>query len=163
MIRPMRTSDKARERAVRLLRRRCAEGYLSLDTYERRVEQVLCARSSEQIAGLTADLPAIGLVARLRQWRLGAPGEPPDALRLPLDLIRERPLTLGRSRYCDVVVAHDTVSRRHAELRRDGDRCYVADLGSSNGTWVGGRRVEHPRRVRSGDQILLGGCLVLVL
>jgi hypothetical protein len=163
MIRRMRVSDEARERTVALLRRRCAEGYLSIDTYERRVEDVFRARSAEQLAELTADLPAIGLVARLRQWRLGPSAAPPAGLRLPLELIRDRPLTLGRSRYCDVVVAHDTVSRRHAEIRREGDRCFVCDLGSSNGTWVGGRRVEHERRVRPGDQILLGGCLVVVL
>jgi hypothetical protein len=65
----MRVSDDARERTAALLRRRCAEGYLSLDTYERRVEDVYRARSAEQLAGLTADLPAIGLLARLRQWR----------------------------------------------------------------------------------------------
>jgi FHA domain/Domain of unknown function (DUF1707) len=163
MIRPMRASDQARERTVALLRRRCAEGYLSIDTYERRVEEVFRARSAEELAGLTADLPAVGLVARLRQWRLGGSGAPPAGLRLPLELVRDRPLTLGRSRYCDVVVAHDTVSRRHAEIRREGDRCYLTDLGSSNGTWVGGRRVEHERRIRRGDQILLGGCLVVVL
>jgi len=39
----------------------------------------------------------------------------------------------------------------------------VTDLGSSNGTWIEGRRVERERRVRSGDQILLGGCLLVVL
>ena len=163
MIPGMRVSDRARERTVSLLRRRCAEGYLSLDTYERRVEQVLGARDARQLAGLTADLPAIGLLARLRQRRLGSPAEPPDALRLPLELVHDRPLTLGRSQACDVVVAHDTVSRRHAELWRDGDRWFVTDLGSSNGTWVEGRRVDRARRVRSGDQILLGGCLVVVL
>ena len=163
MIPGMRVSDQARERAVALLRRRCTEGYLSLETYEERVEDVFRARDSAELAGLTADLPAIGLLARLRQWRLGTPVAPPEALRLPLELVQQRVLTLGRSRYCDVVVAHDTVSRRHAELWRDGDRCYVTDLGSSNGTWVGGRRVERERRVRSGDQILLGGCLVVVL
>jgi FHA domain/Domain of unknown function (DUF1707) len=158
----MRASDRARERTVALLRQRCSEGYLSVDTYEARLEQVLVARDSEQLAGLTADLPAVGVLARLRQWRWGGGGAAPDALRLPLELVHDR-LTLGRSRYCDVVVEHDTVSRRHAELWRDGDRCYVTDLGSSNGTWVGGRRVESERRVRSGDQILLGGCLVVVL
>jgi hypothetical protein len=159
----MRVSDKARDRTVALLRRRCAEGYLSLDTYERRVELVLGAHSSAQLAGLTSDLPAIGLLARLKQWRFGPRADAPDALRLPLELVHDRPLTLGRSRYCDVVVAHDTVSRRHAELWREGDRCFVSDLGSSNGTWVQGRRVDRVRRVRSGDQILLGGCLVVVL
>ena len=159
----MRVSDQAREQTVALLRRRCTEGYLSLETYEERVEEVFRARSSEQLAGLTADLPAIGLLARLRQWRVRPAGPAPEALRLPLELVGQRPLTLGRSRYCDVVVAHDTVSRRHAELWREGDRFYVTDLGSSNGTWVDGRRVDRERRVRRGDQILLGGCLVAVL
>jgi len=90
------------------------------------------ARSAAQLAGLTADLPAVGLLARLRQWRLAASAAaPPEGLRLPLELVRDRPLTLGRGAHCDVVVRHDTVSRRHAELRRDGGACHVSDLGSS--------------------------------
>jgi pSer/pThr/pTyr-binding forkhead associated (FHA) protein len=44
-----------------------------------------------------------------------------------------------------------------------GYRPGTRSCGASNGTWVGGRRVERERRVRSGDQILLGGCLVVVL
>jgi FHA domain/Domain of unknown function (DUF1707) len=159
----MRASDHARERTVALLRRRCGEGYLSLETFERRIEDVYRARSTEQLAGLTADLPAIGLRARLRQWRLRPAAAAPDALRLPLELVRDRPLTLGRSHYCDVVLAHDTVSRRHAEIRRDGAGWYLRDLGSSNGTWLGGSRVEREQRVRRGDQLLLGGCLVVVV
>ena len=82
---------------------------------------------------------------------------------MPLELVRDRPLVLGRGLQCDVVVNHDTVSRRHAELRRCGDGCFVSDLGSSNGTWVGGRRVEQRERVSPGEQILLGGCLVVVV
>lgn len=160
----MRVSDEARERTAALLRRRCAEGYLSLDTYERRIEDVYRARSADQLAGLTADLPAVGLLARLRQWRLAAPAvAPPEGLRLPLELVRDRPLTLGRGAQCDVLVRHDTVSRRHAEIRREGGACYVSDLGSSNGTWIDGRRVDAPQRIRRGDQILLGGCLVVVV
>jgi hypothetical protein len=159
----MRVSDEARERTAALLRRRCVEGYLSLETLERRVEDVYRARSAEQLAGLTADLPAIGLLARLRQWRLGSPGAAPDGLRLPLELVRDRPLTLGRGQHCDVVLRHDTVSRSHAELRRHGAGWYVSDLGSSNGTWIDGRRVERDEPLHRGDQILLGGCLVLVV
>ena len=37
--------------------------------------------------------------------------------------------------------ADDTVSRRHAELRLHDGRWMLRDLGSSNGTWVNGRRV----------------------
>jgi pSer/pThr/pTyr-binding forkhead associated (FHA) protein len=39
----------------------------------------------------------------------------------------------------------------------------VSDLGSCNGTWIEGRRVERESRVRPGDQILLGGCLLVVM
>ena len=159
----MRASDEAREQTVALLRRRCAEGYLSLDTYERRVEEAYRARDTSQLAGLTADLPAIGLLARLRQWRLGRSVAAPDGMRLPLDLVRDRPLTLGRSAACDVVLGHDTVSRRHAQIRRAGAGWLVSDLGSSNGTWVEGRRVEQDEPIRPGEPMLLGGCLVLLV
>lgn len=111
----MRASDEARERTAAVLRRRCGEGYLSLETFERRVADVYRATTAEQLAGLTADLPAIGLLARLRQWRFGGPVDAaPEGLRLPLEVVGDRPLTLGRGLGCDVVVKHDTVSRLHA-------------------------------------------------
>jgi hypothetical protein len=159
----MRASDQARERTVALLRRRCEEGYLSLDTFERRVEDVYRARSAEQLTGLTGDLPPIGVVGRLRRWRVGRRPAPDAGMRLPLDLVREGCLVLGRSRHCDVVLNHDTVSRTHAEIRREGGGWSVRDLGSCNGTWLDGRRVEGAERVGRGDQLLLGGCSVLLL
>ena len=92
----MRASDHARERTAGLLRRRCDEGYLSLDAYERRLERTLRARSLEELAGLAADLPPVGIVARLRQWRSGPSPLPPAGVRLPLELIGTRPLVLGQ-------------------------------------------------------------------
>jgi hypothetical protein len=160
----MRASDGARERAARLLRRRCDEGYLSLDTFEERLEGVYRARAVEDLAALTADLPAIGLVDRIRQWRVGRRRvPPPEGVRLPLELVGERPLVLGRSRRCDVVLDDDTVSRIHAELRRTDDGWYLRDLSSSNGTCVAGRPIARPERVVPGERILLGGCQVLLL
>jgi len=50
----------------------------------------------------------------------------------------------------------------HAQIRRDDDGWRVRDLGSSNGTWIDGRRVTDPQFVHRGDQVLLGGCLVLL-
>jgi pSer/pThr/pTyr-binding forkhead associated (FHA) protein len=41
-----------------------------------------------------------------------------------------------------VRIRSETVSRRHAELRRDGAGWILADLGSSNGTFANGRRVR---------------------
>jgi hypothetical protein len=64
-------------------------------------------------------------------------------------------MVLGRSRECDVVVDDANVSRRHAELRSDGDGWRVVDLGSTNGIKVNRRRVEEAR-LRHGDRITLG-------
>jgi Domain of unknown function (DUF1707)/FHA domain len=45
----MRASDRDRERALAALRAGCAEGYLSIDTFERRVEMALAARSVAEL------------------------------------------------------------------------------------------------------------------
>jgi hypothetical protein len=45
----MRASDRSRERAAALLRRRCEEGYLSLETFERRVERSARVQRGEQV------------------------------------------------------------------------------------------------------------------
>jgi len=49
---------------------------------------------------------------------------------------------IGRSPECDVFLDDVTVSRRHAELVRDGDRFVIRDLGSLNGTFVNRQRIE---------------------
>ena len=64
-------------------------------------------------------------------------------------------VVIGRSRDCDVTLDDPNVSRRHAELRREGGSWVVADLGSTNGVKVNGRRVnDHP--LTPGDEIVLG-------
>ena len=64
-------------------------------------------------------------------------------------------LVLGRSREADLVVDDPNVSRRHAELRREGQDWRIVDLGSTNGVKVNGRRVEDAR-LENGDGIVLG-------
>ncbi|MGL6279331.1 MAG: FHA domain-containing protein [Gaiella sp.] len=49
---------------------------------------------------------------------------------------------IGRSPDCDVFLDDVTVSRRHAELVRDGETVTIRDLGSLNGTFVNRRRIE---------------------
>ncbi len=59
------------------------------------------------------------------------------------------------------VQLHDTeVSRRHAELRRNGDVFLVVDLGSSNGTFVNNQRVAQ-HQLASGDQVQIGRTVML--
>ena len=63
--------------------------------------------------------------------------------------------TVGRSKDCDVTIEDASLSRRHAELRREDDAVWIVDLGSTNGTEVNGKRVDRAR-LASGDRILLG-------
>lgn len=81
------------------------------------------------------------------------------ALRGPLAgrtfLLGEAPLTFGRTPENTVVIASPLASRRHAEVRRDGDGYLLADLGSSNGTLLNGQRVQG-QRLRPGDVFEIG-------
>ena len=51
---------------------------------------------------------------------------------------------------------HPHVSRLHASLAVDGERVVLADLGSSNGTYVNGRRLARPTLLKPGDNIDIG-------
>jgi FhaA, N-terminal domain/FHA domain len=67
-------------------------------------------------------------------------------------------VVVGRSRECDVRVEDGNVSRRHFELVQEGPTSWaVADLGSTNGTEVNGRKVSGRKRVDDGDRITIGG------
>jgi hypothetical protein len=64
---------------------------------------------------------------------------------------------VGRSRECDVVLGDSNVSRRHAEIRPGaGGQWTVADLGSTNGVQVNGRRISGQTPLKAGDQIVFG-------
>ena len=65
------------------------------------------------------------------------------------------PVTIGRMPDCTVPLADPNVSRRHAEVRRDGDRVFLVDLGSTNGTRVNGVPV-HQRQLVDGDVVTVG-------
>jgi len=52
-------------------------------------------------------------------------------------------LYIGRGAAADVQVRDAEVSRRHAMLEIRGDSATLTDLGSTNGTWVAGERIEH--------------------
>ena len=89
----------------------------------------------------------------------GGPGGGPtvslvlaDGRRVTMD---EGPLTIGRLPESSVVVDDANVSRRHAEVRRDGPDAVVVDLGSTNGTRVNGAQVR-TRRLEDGDEITVG-------
>ena len=49
-----------------------------------------------------------------------------------------------------------TVSRRHATITRKAGGFELADLGSTNGTFVNGRRLRNPIALKTGDEIKFG-------
>ncbi len=63
---------------------------------------------------------------------------------------------VGRSRDCDVVLGDTNVSRHHAEIRPVATGWTVADLGSTNGIRVNGRRAAGAVPLASGDRLELG-------
>ncbi len=71
--------------------------------------------------------------------------------------VERLPLLLGRVEGCDIVLGGDQgVSRKHAELRADGARIIVTDLGSSSGTTVNQQPVSGEQPLKSGDVIGIG-------
>jgi DNA-binding winged helix-turn-helix (wHTH) protein len=63
---------------------------------------------------------------------------------------------VGRDPRCDVWVEASGVSRRHARVDVGIDATTIADLESSNGTFVAGERITQPRTLADGDSIELG-------
>jgi putative nucleotidyltransferase with HDIG domain len=79
------------------------------------------------------------------------PSGPPNRFLLSV----ERPIILGRDASCDLVLAHPSISRRHALIRYVEGVFRLEDT-STNGVFINGERVsEH--MLRDGDELVLGG------
>jgi predicted component of type VI protein secretion system len=63
---------------------------------------------------------------------------------------------VGRQEDCQLQVKSSQVSRRHCELSEKDGQLTVKDLGSSNGTFVNGEKVEGSRALEPGDTLTLG-------
>lgn len=63
--------------------------------------------------------------------------------------------TVGRHPESDIFLDDITVSRRHVEFRREDDSFRVHDVGSLNGTYLNGDRVDDAR-LQSGDEVRIG-------
>ena len=70
--------------------------------------------------------------------------------------IRAGESQIGRSSRCFVRFDEKAVSYKHAELRLDGDGCFIKDLESTNGTYLNDVRVTEPMLLRAGDVVRIG-------
>jgi ABC transport system ATP-binding/permease protein len=73
----------------------------------------------------------------------------------------ESELVIGRAEG-DLAIEDLELSRRHAAVRRLANRLQVEDLGSSNGTFVDGTRIEEPTMVGGGAEIRVGTTVLVV-
>ena len=70
--------------------------------------------------------------------------------------------TAGRHPESDLVLDDVTVSRRHAEFVREGDRFLVRDVGSLNGTYLNRGRID-AAALSGGDEVQIGKYRLVVL
>jgi phosphoserine phosphatase RsbU/P len=81
----------------------------------------------------------------------------------PFEVAADRDeLVIGRSMSSDVAINDRFLSRHHARLRRAGESWLIEDLGSRNGTFVNGVRVDSATAVRAGDIITMSASVIRV-
>jgi pSer/pThr/pTyr-binding forkhead associated (FHA) protein len=68
---------------------------------------------------------------------------------------------VGRGAHNDVVLPDESVSDAHAKLQKREAGWYVVDMGSTNGTYVGGRRVEAEQKLEGAPDLRFGGVKVI--
>ena len=83
------------------------------------------------------------------------PNAPISVIRL-----RDSSFTIGRKPENSLSLSDSTVSSSHAVIDQVAGFLFLRDLGSTNGTFVNGRRLEAPQRVGDGDLIQFGGVVV---
>ncbi len=110
---------------------------------------------------VTDILPASGSVTRVNPTsaRLYVPTGPDKGRGASVD---NRPVLVGADPSCELVLADRSVSRKHAEVRREREFVIVRDLGSTNGTFYRDARVVEVS-VPLGEEIAFGKTRVRVL
>jgi phosphoserine phosphatase RsbU/P len=77
-------------------------------------------------------------------------------------LTTEKPsLSIGRLPDSEIAIDEPVVSRRHAEIYRTGDRYYIRDAGSRNGTFVDGKRILQPVELSPGQVVVIGNSRIV--
>lgn len=79
---------------------------------------------------------------------------------MPIELKIDENFVIGRSRDCDLTVPSQRISRRHSEIFWRDKEPRIRDLGSQNGTKIGGKRITREHILVDGDEITVGPFLV---
>lgn len=70
-------------------------------------------------------------------------------------------ITIGRALECDIVITSKRVSREHAQVRREGWRVVLEDMGSTNGTYLNDERLTASAELRDQDRIAIGDVVLI--
>ncbi len=97
-----------------------------------------------------------GITSQIKQ---SDDGKRPGTIVMPsgdrVELIDGKNL-IGRLGDCQILISDGNVSRHHAQIQRSGSGFVIADLGSTNGTFVNGDRLVADHRLADGDTIAIG-------
>src|SRR5438034_4365534 len=95
------------------------------------------------------------------QWALRFISGKYQGGEFPLRMNRE--IIIGRSSDLDMVLVEDMVSRRHAKISSTDAEVYIQDMGSTNGTFVNGEKINGRAVLHEGDRILVGTSIIKVV
>jgi EAL domain-containing protein (putative c-di-GMP-specific phosphodiesterase class I) len=109
---------------------------------------------------IDAPVPGVSKPVVSPRWELSG-GLSPNApvQRIPVAV---QPFTIGRDFDNSLCLANPTISRRHAEILLVDNDLLVRDLGSRNGTYLNGRRVQNFERLQGGDMLQFGAAVFTV-
>ena len=104
------------------------------------------------IIRLLDERPEEAVSRRASLWLLDPSGEHvAKATELEQDMV-----AIGRNPDCEISLPSSTVSRRHAQIRREGNQYYLKDLNSTNGTLLNREPVIGEELLHDRDEIGLG-------
>jgi FHA domain/Protein of unknown function (DUF3662) len=109
----------------------------------------MAARESVPLGAIVVEL--LGKAVKARSFRLHTvEGVPPNGVYSIQGMAR-----IGRSEEGEIVLVDPSVSRAHAVVEIDRGGAFVRDLGSTNGTFLNGRRIK-AESLRDGDELRFG-------
>ena len=80
-----------------------------------------------------------------------------------IELTESRPYVLGRSKQADFHIDNRAVSRLHTQFTPRPGNWLIKDLGTRNGTWLNGVRLEEETPIKEGDRIEIGNLTMVAM
>ena len=127
------------------------------------IKEVRRALGDEGDGALIRTVHRVGYAFAAPLQPVAAPASRPGAWLMAGSVVvplHEGENLIGREADCTVCVDLPNISRRHARIVVAGPAATIEDLGSRNGTVLGGQKVERPTVLRDGDRIAVGDAML---